>query len=274
MTRVVILAGYEYFTVELIPAIVPCEFVHGVFQVTANENTKKHYDLTAAQYDKTLGNDKVVEHTRALELLVPRYFSEASSVLDIGTGTGRALEWLSSHFSERKAKVDLTGVEPSTALAEIARKKVPSAKIVEGSGESLPFAEGSFDLVTITGVLHHVEFPKQVLTEAFRVSRFGVLISDHNNFSFGSRGARKLRLGLYAANLLSAFTYVRLGFRRQGYSEGDGWWYPYSLLNDFDVISKNSEQYAIVPTRRPNSGLGNFMLSNSHIAVACIKKTA
>lgn len=239
----------------------------------ANENTTSYYEATAAEYDRLHGEQNA-EHTRALELLVPRYFASASRILDVGTGTGRALAWMATHFGAQGRTVDLTGVEPSAELARIARTKVPAATIVQGSGDALPFEDASFDLVTITGVLHHVERPKAVLAEMFRVSRHGVLISDHNNFAFGSDVARRLRLGLYAANLLSAFSFVKQGFKRQGYSKDDGWWYPYSLLNDFDVIAGKCDHFAVVPTRKANSRQGNFLLSNSHIAVACIKKVA
>jgi ubiquinone/menaquinone biosynthesis C-methylase UbiE len=240
--------------------------------MTAQKNATDYYNATAAEYDSMHGEEQNYEHTRALELLVPKYFSDAKSVLDIGTGTGRALQWLKSYYEENDTNVELAGIEPSRELAKIAGDNLPDANIVIGSGDSVPFSDNSFDLVTITGVLHHVEHPKSVLAEMFRVSRFGVLVSDHNNFSFGSTIARKIRLGLFSADLLGAFSYVKQGFNKQGYSNGDGWWYPYSVLNDLDVISDLSDHFAIVPTRKANSDLGNFMLSHSHLAIACVKK--
>ena len=111
-----------------------------------------------------------------------------------------------------------------------------------------------------------------VLKEIFHVISSGVLISDHNNFSFSSDIARKVRLALYSMNLLGAFSCVKQGFRKQGHSQGDGWWYPYSLLNNFDVISELSDHVAIAPTRGANSNSENFMMRHSHLAVACKKK--
>ena len=229
------------------------------------KSTVDYYNDTADKYDDMHG-DQNAEHTRALDLLVPRYFPEVKTMLDVGTGTGRTLKW----FSDRGG-VEMTGLEPSPKLAEIARAKVPAAKVVGGSGDKLPFEDGEFDLVTITGVLHHVEKPKEVLAEMFRVSRLGVLISDHNNFAFGSDRVRKIKMCLFSLGLLSAFSFVKQGFKKQGYSTGDGWWYPYSVLNDFDVIAKHSNHFALVPTRTANSKQGNFMLSNSHVAIACLK---
>lgn len=242
--------------------------------MSANKNTTAYYNETASDYDHMHGEEQNHEHTRAMSLLVPKYFSDATSVLDVGTGTGRSLQWLEAYHRDNGTAVELTGIEPSDELASVARKKLPNANIVVGSGENLPFPDNAFDLVTITGVLHHVEHPKLVLAEMFRVSRFGVLVSDHNNFAFGSNFARKVRLALFSANLLEAFSYVKQGFRKQGYSKGDGWWYPYSVLNDLNLISNLSDHFAIVPTRRANSELGNFMLSHSHLAIACIKNVA
>jgi ubiquinone/menaquinone biosynthesis C-methylase UbiE len=241
--------------------------------VPAKKNSTDYYDATAADYDRIHGDEQNYEHIRALGLLVPIYFSNATSVLDVGTGTGRALLWLKNYFKENGIGIELTGIEPSGELARLAESNLPDANIVIGSGEHLPFSDNSFDLVTVTGVLHHVENPKSVLAELFRVSRIGVIISDHNNFSFGSTFARRLRLALFSAGLLELFSYVKQGFRRQGYSADDGWWYPYSVLNDFDIISQLSDQFIIVPTRKANSNMRNFMLSHSHLAVACIKKS-
>jgi len=236
-----------------------------------DDNTTQYYDATAAKYDALHGDEHETGHMEALDLIVPRHFPDVRSVLDVGSGTGRAISWFEKEFNSDVHNVDLTGMEPSAKMRDVAAQKVPTATFVEGYGDSIPFADASFDLVTMTGVLHHVKDPKAVIRECFRVSRNGVLISDHNNFSFGSTFARKLRLGLYSVGLLSAFSYVKQGFNKQGYSEDDGWWYPYSVLNDFDVIAELSSYYAIIPTRPANSGLGNFMLQNSHVGIACIK---
>lgn len=109
------------------------------------------------------------------------------------------------------------------------------------------------------------------ISEMFRVARLGIVISDHNNYAFGSSFAKKLRLGLKLVGLLNLFTFVKQGFKKQGYSEEDGWWFPYSLLDNFATISKNAAQLYIIPTRPATGSMGNIIFAQSHICVAAIK---
>lgn len=90
--------------------------------------------------------------------------------------------------------------------------------------------------------MHHVDSPSRVITEMFRVARKAVLISDHNNFAFGGSLARRLRMALHLCGLLKPATYFKQGFNYQGFSEDDGWWYPYSLFNDYADIARRSEK--------------------------------
>lgn len=232
----------------------------------------EYYQNTADVYDDLHGDDS--EHIVAMErgwpLVAALAGAAPASALEVGCGTGRSLAWI----AERAPGARLSGIEPSEALLDRARTRLPEADLRAGFGEKLPFGDDAFDFVMATAVLHHVEDPDAVIREMFRVSRRFVLISDHNNFAFGSRRALFLRLGLYAARVLPFATYVKQGFNRQGYSEGDGWWYPYSLLNSFAEIIKNSEEYYIFPTRRPKPRKLPFFLTHSHVAVLSIKDPA
>ena len=108
----------------------------------------------------------------------------------------------------------------------------------QGSGEAPPYETGSVDVAIATGIIRHADHPNLVISEMFRMPRKGVLSSDHNCYAFGGSLARRLRMGLKVCGLLNAATFVRQGFKKQGYSEGDGWWYPYSLFDNYVLFSQ------------------------------------
>jgi ubiquinone/menaquinone biosynthesis C-methylase UbiE len=234
------------------------------------DRTTQYYNQTAKSYDELHGGEENYEHIRSLEdswpILEPL---EIQSVFEIGCGTGRSLQW----FQARAPHLRLAGLDPSAELLALAKSKLPEAELLTGKGESLPLPDGSHDLVIATGMMHHADRPRDVMREMFRVARKAVVISDRNNFAFGGTNQRWLRLWLYASHLLSAVTYVKQGFRKQGYSQDDGWWYPYSLLNDYGLIASLSSRLYLLPTRPTNSPrLGNFLLNQSHLAIVAIKE--
>ncbi len=224
-------------------------------------HTTEYYDATASTYDAVHG-DSEPDHTRAFEIGWPLVGNGVESLLDVGCGTGRGLAWV----SQNDPTIQLHGLEPSESMLAIAAQKIRGANLRQGSGESIPFEDKSIDLVTATGIMHHVDNPSKVIAEMFRVARKAILISDHNNYAFGGDLMRRLRMGLKLCGLLGPMTYVRQGFNRRGYSEGDGWWYPYSLFDNYSEIAQRAEQVFIYPTRPPSSA-ENILFSQSHLAI-------
>lgn len=109
------------------------------------------------------------------------------SVLDVACGAG---EWL-GELQRRGATV--SGIDISSRAAEHARSRLPGSDIREGVAERLPFASGSFDLVTCMGSLEHFLDQPAALGEMLRVAKddahFVILVP---NSGFLTR-----RLGLY-----------------------------------------------------------------------------
>lgn len=108
-------------------------------------------------------------------------------VLDIGCGTGTGL----ARYGQ--AGCELFGVDVSAAMLDRARKRLGTqADLRLATGEDLPFTDDTFDLVTISLVIHEVPETSRraVLDEMTRVLRSGghALIVDYR---FGSlRGLR------------------------------------------------------------------------------------
>jgi SAM-dependent methyltransferase len=87
--------------------------------------------------------------------------------LEIGCGEGRVCRDL------RARGYAIVGLDASPTLVSAARAADPEGEYVVGAAESLPFAEGSFALVTAHNSLMDVEDMSRAVAEAARVVRPG-----------------------------------------------------------------------------------------------------
>jgi SAM-dependent methyltransferase len=90
----------------------------------------------------------------------------ARAVADVGAGTGK----LTRALVERGLEV--TAVEPSDGMRARLEAELPGVRALAGSGEELPLAEDSLDLLTYAQAWHWVDEPA-ALAEAARVLRPG-----------------------------------------------------------------------------------------------------
>jgi SAM-dependent methyltransferase len=88
-------------------------------------------------------------------------------VLDVGCGAGAFLRLA----ADRGAHV--FGLDASEALIELARSRVPEAELRVGEMEELPYADGSFDLVTGFNSFFFAADMVAALREASRVAKPG-----------------------------------------------------------------------------------------------------
>ncbi|WP_456365131.1 class I SAM-dependent methyltransferase [Thermococcus sp.] len=80
---------------------------------------------------------------------------------EIGVGTGRFAAPLGIKL----------GVEPSKAMAEMARKR--DIEVIEGVAENLPFPDESLDYLLMVTTICFVDDPEKALKEAYRVLKPG-----------------------------------------------------------------------------------------------------
>jgi ubiquinone/menaquinone biosynthesis C-methylase UbiE len=109
-------------------------------------------------------------------LLRPARLQPGESVLDVGCGTGTlaiaAKRWVGSTGS-------VHGIDASPEMIARARKKAAKAGaeigFEQGLAQSLPFSDGTFDVVLSTVMLHHLSRParQQGLSEMRRVLKSG-----------------------------------------------------------------------------------------------------
>src|SRR5262249_153832 len=108
-----------------------------------------------------------------------KQLGRVESLLDVGCGDGAIARRLGEAAGARRiAGVDVQ-LRPECAI-----------EVKEYDGLKLPFADRSFDAVSIVDVLHHCSEPTTVLKETLRVASRMVLIKDH--FAFGPISRRLL----------------------------------------------------------------------------------
>lgn len=212
----------------------------------AVELQRRYYTETAQSYET------MHAHEGATDPSMLRYVTAllgtaggVNSILEVGTANGRGLRALKSAFPQAL----VCGVEPVGALLAQAGKLGyrEETSLVQATGETLPFADSSFDVVCEFGILHHVHEPSLVVKEMLRVARKAVLIADSNRFGQGSLLARLLKLTLYKAGLWNAFVFLRTGGKKYMITEGDGLAYSYSVYDSYDLIAQWANRVVLVP---------------------------
>lgn len=92
----------------------------------------------------------------------------ARAALDACCGTGDLSLALRKKFGPA---LELTGADLSAAMLSAARKKLPGMKFAEAEAKSLPFPDGSFDLVTLAFAARNLNIDKEKLLAALREFR-------------------------------------------------------------------------------------------------------
>lgn len=105
-------------------------------------------------------------------------------ILDAGCGEGIILDLISQNLSNNgnstNSEVQLWGIDISKDAIQEAEKRIPVAKLTNGSINSLPYTNNYFDLVVCSEVLEHLKNPSTALNEINRVAKSYLLFSVPN----------------------------------------------------------------------------------------------
>jgi SAM-dependent methyltransferase len=107
------------------------------------------YDLFSRFYDAVM-DDPAPRADRVVEW-IERYRPEATSVLELGCGTGSILARLDSI-------PELTGVDRSPEMLAVARTKVPRARLLEADMKSFSLGERFDVVICVFDSLNHLLF--------------------------------------------------------------------------------------------------------------------
>jgi SAM-dependent methyltransferase len=128
------------------------------------------YGALADRYDALF----LAPHRRAYDQLAWEVASsllpdDSGTIVDLGCGTGR--------WSQQLVELGhhVVGVEPTPAMAAIARSQVPSQdfELIEATAEAAEIADGCADMVLAMGSLQYVDEPRRVVGRAARWLRPG-----------------------------------------------------------------------------------------------------
>ena len=139
------------------------------------ERLKRKWQKEAPTYDRRMGFFERVLFRDGREWVCSRASGE---VLEVAVGTGR-------NFPFYPGGVQLTGIDLSPAMLEIARKKADElsldADLRESDAQELPFSDASFDTVVCTLSLCNIPDDRRAIAEMKRVlrPRGRLLLLDH-----------------------------------------------------------------------------------------------
>lgn len=198
------------------------------------ELQRAYYTATAPDYDVLHAHETpplaLAFMGSAIELL------GAATVVDVGSGTGRVVRYL----SEKYPNVRAVGIEPVDALRLAGHEAgIPPSALIDGDATKLPFEDESIDVVCAFSVLHHIREPHRAVSEMLRVARRAIFICDSNNFAQGRLAPAK-RL-LRTIGLWPLANWLKTGGRGYIETKGDGISYSYSVFNNYSQIRKRCD---------------------------------
>lgn len=132
----------------------------------------------------------------AFSLMRARIIPQARGVVaEVGFGSGLNMPFYDVRNVER-----IIGVDPDTAMLDIARKRIEvhplRLELVQAKAEEMPLAEASIDTIVITYALCTIPDPKAALAEVRRVLKPDgrLLFIEHERFEGSWRGRWQDRL--------------------------------------------------------------------------------
>jgi SAM-dependent methyltransferase len=143
--------------------------------------TQSFFAVRAATWDTRFPDDAPAYARAAGQLAPPR----GGRVLDLGTGTGRALCPLHDRLVHDRLVHDgranglVVGVDATAEMLTTARRagRDQYGALVGADAGRLPFTDGCFDAVFAAGILHHLPAPDHGLSELARVTRAGARLA-------------------------------------------------------------------------------------------------
>jgi ubiquinone/menaquinone biosynthesis C-methylase UbiE len=131
------------------------------------------YEARGAYHWDELAGRLPTTYSARLHALYDWFLDEAVKrqpelIVDVGCGDAAL-----THLLAKRTEARVVGIEPEPRGVEVAigalERAGSSAEVIEGMGETLPFADGDVSIVVMCELVEHLEEPDAVFTEAMRV---------------------------------------------------------------------------------------------------------
>ena len=170
--------------------------VQWVYAAKNNRELQARYDEWANEYDKDLLEKFEWLAPKNTVALFTRYVAREATILDAGVGTGLVGECLIDAGYR-----DLRGIDLSAGMLDVARGKGLYGELRQMTlGESLDFADDTFDAVISVGVFTTGHAPAHAFDELVRITKHG----GHIVFSLRTDTHAQQDFGPYLARLEAA----------------------------------------------------------------------
>src|SRR5262249_37111749 len=128
------------------------------------------FRVSAGAYEQWMGR-----YSRALARAFVDFAGVAPGMraLDVGCGPGA----LTTVLAQRLGPPSVVAADPSDPFVEACRRAVPGVEVVKATGESLSFADGSFDVVLSQLAVNFMRDPEAGVREMVRVARPGGIVA-------------------------------------------------------------------------------------------------
>jgi demethylmenaquinone methyltransferase/2-methoxy-6-polyprenyl-1,4-benzoquinol methylase len=126
------------------------------------DNVAEGYDRTNAV--ATMGLEKLHWRPETFKEIAPR---KGLKILDLAAGTG------ASSIKLREAGAEVVSCDFSVGMLRVGKRRYPELDLIAGDALRLPFADDTFDVVTISWALRNVNDVTVALREMLRVTRSG-----------------------------------------------------------------------------------------------------
>lgn len=143
-----------------------------------HRQVQEQFGATAAAYTRSAGHGDATALAFLVSLAAPQ---PADVALDIATGAGHTALAFAPYVREVVA-YDLTAAMLAETAKTAAARELANVVTRQGPAEELPFADASFDIVTVRLASHHFADNARAVREMARVARPGARILVVDNY--------------------------------------------------------------------------------------------